>query len=110
MDFPGPDMRYFFPEVLQVVPTDDYKVYAYFNDGTIRLHDVRPLIKSGTVFSPLEDITFFKSKCTVINHTVAWDVGGNYDPEKCVDIDPFTVYNSPVVADPLEDHGPEITG
>ena len=31
------DKSKFWPKVLQVVPTDDYKVYAYFNDGSVRL-------------------------------------------------------------------------
>ena len=26
----------FFPEVLQVVPGEQYELYAYFNDGTVR--------------------------------------------------------------------------
>ena len=92
---------YFWPTVLQVVPTDDYKVYAYFNDGSVRLFDAKPLIKHGTVFEPLQDIQVFKSKLAVINDTVAWDMGGNRDPYKCVDLDPFVIFEQPAVADPL---------
>ena len=92
---------YFWPTVLQVVPTDDYKVYAYLNDGSVRLVDVRPLIKPGTVFEPLRDVPFFKSRLAVINDTVAWDMGGNRDPRRCVDLDPFTIFEQPPVADPL---------
>ena len=95
------DFTHFFPQVLQVVPTEDYKVYAYFNDGLIRLVDVKPLIKKDTVFEPLADIDFFKSKCAVINDTVAWDIGGNRDPSKCVDLDPLVIFELPDVNDPL---------
>ena len=95
------DKTQFFPVVVQVVPTDDYGVYAYFNDGSVRFFDVKPLIKPDTVFEPLEDIRFFKSKLTVINDTVAWDVGGNRDPRKCVDLDPLVIFNQPAIADPL---------
>lgn len=91
----------FWPKVLQVVPTDDWQIYAYFNDGAVRLFDVKPLIRKGTVFEPLSDILFFKSKATVINDTAAWDIGGGRDPRKCVDIDPFTLYEMPQVNDPL---------
>ena len=95
------DKTNFWPKVLQVVPTDDYKVYVYFNDGSVRLFDVKPLIKHGTVFEPLFDIEFFKSKLAIINETVAWDIGGNRNPQKCVDIDPFTIFEQPAVNDPL---------
>jgi len=91
----------FLPKVLQVVPTDDFKVYAYFNDGSVRLFDAKPLIVPNTVFEPLQDITFFKSKLAVINDTVAWDIGGNRDPRKCIDLDPLVIFEQPAVADPL---------
>jgi len=95
------DKNNFWPKVLQVVPTDDYCVYAYFNDGSVRLFDVKSLIKPGTIFEPLQDITFFKSKLAVINETVAWDIGGNRDPRKCIDLDPFVIFEQAPVADPL---------
>jgi hypothetical protein len=91
------DKTHFFPKVLQAVPADNYKVFAYMNDGSIRSVDIEPLIKAGTVFEPLKDINTFKSKLTVINDTVGWDLLGNRDPEKCVDIDPFSVFEAPVV-------------
>ena len=96
------DQRYFFPEVLQVVAGADFTVYAYMNDGSVRLYDAKPLLKSGTVFEQLMDEHVFRSKLAVINYTVAWDMGGNRDPEKCVDIDPFAVFAAPMVSDPLE--------
>ena len=77
----------FFPEVLQVVPGDNYTVYAYFNDGTVRCYDASELVM-GTV--------------TVMNGSLAWDLEGNRDATKCIDIDPFVLYESPVVKDPLE--------
>jgi len=95
------DKTEFWPAVVQVIPTDEYGVFAYFNDGSVRFFDVKPLIKPNTVFEPLEDINFFKSKLAVINDTVAWDVGGNRDPRTCIDLDPFVIFNQPAVADPL---------
>jgi len=98
----GLDFSRFYPFVLQVVPTDDYKIYSYFNDGSIRLFNVKPLIKPNTVFEPLIDIEFFKSRATIINGTAAWDITGNRDETACVDLDPLVLFNMPMVKDPLE--------
>jgi len=95
------DMKYFFPEVLQAVPSDDYKVFAYMNDGTVRRVDVKPLIQPDTVFWPLRDMDVFRSALTVMNDTVAWDLDGHRDPYRCIDIDPETIFNGPEVDDPL---------
>ena len=46
------DFSRFFPCVLQAVATDDFQVYVYFNDGSVRLLDAKPLLQPGTVFEP----------------------------------------------------------
>ena len=74
-----------FPAVVQALAGDNFTVYAYMRDGT----------------EPLRDETFFRERLTVLNDTVAWDISGNMDPTECIDIDPFTIAESPVVADPL---------
>ena len=95
--------EFLWPKVVKVVPGSDFHVYAYFNDGSVHDINVKPLIKPGTVFEPLGDREFFESKLAVINDTVAWDIGGNRNPEKCVDLDPFTIFETPAVADPLQE-------
>ncbi|WP_294160030.1 DUF2442 domain-containing protein [uncultured Selenomonas sp.] len=50
----------YIPEVVQVVPGEGYTVFAYFDDGSIHLYDVAPLVKDGTVFAPLKDLEFFR--------------------------------------------------
>ena len=92
----------FFPEVLQAVPGENYIVYAYFNDGTVRRYDASELIMGTGVFTRLRDRQVFADTMTVINGSVAWDLEGNRDATKCIDIDPFVLYESPVVKDPLE--------
>ncbi len=93
------------PSVLQTVPGENSTVYAYFNDGTIRLYDVKPLIAKGGIFAPLADEDFFRARLTVLNDTVAWDITGDRDESACIDIDPFTVYEAGIpVDDPLVDH------
>jgi len=96
------DRRYFYPKVLQAIATDDYIVYAYLNDGSIHLIDMKPFLKKDSVFEPLITLSTFKDKLTVINDTVAWDIVGNRDSSKCIDLDPFTIFNTPSVKDPLE--------
>lgn len=89
--------------VVQVKPTPDFKVYVYFSDGKIKLYDISPLLGKG-VFKQISDVNVFIEKCTVINETLAWDIGGDFDETKCLDIDPETIYSSGVdVADPLDE-------
>lgn len=79
------------PEIVQVVPMDDYKVYVYFEDGKIVCYDVCPMLEKGA-FAVLKDIQVFKDKCTILNDTLAWDIGGNRDTTACLDIDPYMLY------------------
>ena len=95
------DKRFFYPEVVQVLPADDFKIYAYLNDGSVRLYDAGPLLKKGTVFEPLMNVKVFKEKLTVINDTIAWDMTGDRDPCKCIDIDPLTIFENQPIPDPL---------
>ena len=92
------------PKVVQAVAGQNFSVYAYFHDGTVRLLDALRLIQNGGVFVPLQNSDFFRDRLTVINDTVAWDVDGNRDPSTCVDLDPCELYEScPIVEDPLKE-------
>ena len=88
---------------MQVVPGTKYQIYVYFDDGTIHLYDVAPLLKDGTVFEPLKDKQVFRKSLTVMNGTVAFDLTGAHDPYDCVDIAPEELYDGRVVKDPLEE-------
>ena len=59
------------PKVLQAVAGENFTVYLYFNDGSVRLYDAKPLLELGGVFDPFRDADFFKSRLTVLNDTVA---------------------------------------
>lgn len=91
-----------FPQVVQSVAGENFTVYAYMTDGTVRLYDAKPLIKRGGLFEKIADEAFFREKLTVMNDTIAWDITGNMDAEGCIDIDPFTIADCPEVSDPLE--------
>ena len=79
------------PDIIQVIPHEDYTVSVYFSDGKIVLYDVKPRLDK-EVFRPLKDMTVFMSACTIMNDTLAWDIVGNHDPTACIDIDPDTLY------------------
>lgn len=91
-----------FPEVVQAVAGENFTVYAYMKDGSIRLFDTKPLIEQGGVFEKLRDETFFSERLTVMNETVAWDLSGRHDPTNCIDIDPFTIAECPETEDILD--------
>lgn len=86
-------------EVIQVIPTDDYKVYVYMDDNTVRLYDAAPLIAKGGIFNKIKDIDIFKNACTILNDTLAWDLSGCMDGINCIDICPDTLRDCPEVQD-----------
>lgn len=90
------------PQISQVVSGENYKVYLYFTDGTVRLYDAKPLLERGGVFDKLKDSSFYNERMTVMNGTLAWDTSGTRDTTQCIDIDPVSLYEMcPVVKDPL---------
>jgi hypothetical protein len=88
-------------KIIQVKPNRDFTIHVYFDDGHIKLFDMKPLLNKG-VFKQISDIGSFLEKCTVMNDTLAWDLSGHFDPANCIDIDPETIYSTGVsVNDPL---------
>lgn len=79
------------PDIVQVVPHEDYTVSVYFCDGKIVLYDVKPKLNQG-VFQKLKDKSLFMNHCRIMNDTLAWDVTGTNDTAKCIDIDPDYLY------------------
>jgi hypothetical protein len=63
---------------------------------------MKPLIDKGGVFAQLSDAALFDNCLTVMGGTVAWDVAGDRDETRCIDLNPFNVYeNCEPVSDPL---------
>lgn len=89
-----------FPKIVQVVPTEEYTVYVYFEDGKIICYDVKPLLEK-EVFAALREIAFFKSSCTIMNGTFAWDVSGMRDNSECIDIDQDMLYELDTVVEKM---------
>ena len=88
----------YFPEVVQVIPHEDFTVSVYFSDGKIVLYDIKPYLHT-EVFSKVSDVNIFMGTCTILNDTLAWDIAGNRDESKCIDIDPDTLYSLPESAE-----------
>ena len=80
-----------FHSVVQVIPYEDYKVYVYVEDGKIVCYDAKPLLAK-KVFEPLKNLDFFMNACTILNDTLAWDLSGDRDTTRCLDIDPDMLY------------------
>jgi hypothetical protein len=80
------------PDIVQVLPTKNYTVYVFFDNGEIKEFSLKEDIEKGGIFEVLKDINFFMERCTVMNHTLAWDVTGTRDNTKCIDICPDTIY------------------
>ncbi|HCM24997.1 MAG: hypothetical protein A2Z99_02945 [Treponema sp. GWB1_62_6] len=90
-------------EIVQVLPLENFDLILYFVDGRIKKYNISHLVGKG-VFSVLADPEFYRSRCTIMNHTVAWDISGQYDPSTCIDLDPEVLYRDGVdVKDPLEE-------
>ncbi len=85
------------PEIVQVIPTENYTVYLYYSDGNVREYNARPLIQKGGVFEKLKHLNMFINTCTIMNGTLAWDIGGDHNEWKCIDICPDTLYKCPIV-------------
>ena len=79
------------PDIVQVVPHEDYTVTVYFCDGKIVIYNAAPKLDQG-VFERLKDVSFFMNNCKIMNDTLAWDLTGKNDPFECVDIDPDYLY------------------
>ena len=84
----------YFPEIVQVIPHEDFTVSVYFSDGKIVLYDIKPFLHQ-EVFSKLSDIDVFMVSCTILNDTLAWDIAGNRNEIECIDIAPDTLYSLP---------------
>lgn len=92
----------YFPIVVQVIPTKDFTVYLYFDNGSIKLYDAKEIVTKG-VFKPLSDINLFMDTCTVLNKTLAWSLDKSYDKTTCLDLDSTVLYETSVnVNEPIE--------
>lgn len=72
--------------VKDVIPSDDYTLYIWFDNGEQGTLDMKPFLDFG-VFQRLKDRDAFR-QVRVAFDTIEWDAGVDLDPEfvyeKCV--------------------------
>ncbi|MBQ0142450.1 MAG: DUF2442 domain-containing protein [Prevotellaceae bacterium] len=68
-----------FLEVIKAEYIDGYRLQLFFNNGEVRVADLRPSLK-GEVFEPLHDIEMFK-RFTINFNTVVWENEVDFAPE-----------------------------
>ena len=86
----------FKPKLFQVYPTDEYKVYLYYDNGEIKLYDCSWILKETGVFTKIHDIAMFRELCTIMNGTLAFDISLARAPYCCIDICPDTIYEDSI--------------
>lgn len=82
-------------EVIKVKPLNNYHVIVKFEDGVVKDYDTSTLLKLKSC-ECLKDIEFFKSKCCIINGTLAWGLTDPVNEYNCIDLDPREVYKNGV--------------
>jgi hypothetical protein len=68
-----------YPSVKAVSPSADYQLRLMFDNGEMRVFDVKPYLQAG-IFVALHDQTLFNSVCVSFD-TVAWANGADLCPE-----------------------------
>ncbi len=67
--------------ILDVEVIKDFILKLEFDDGTVKIVDVKPLL-TGPVFKPLKDPAFFaKVSIDPLAQTVVWPNGADFAPE-----------------------------
>lgn len=93
----------YYPLVTQVIPHEDYTVDVSFSDGKTVTVNMLPQIVAGkqknNLFARIADINNFMGRCTIINDTLAWDIGGKKDAWNSIDIDPISLWKLPETAE-----------
>ena len=84
------------PVLYQVLPTDDFKVYLYYDNGEIKLYDCDFIFTGSKIFDKIKDISEFKRLCTIMNKTLAFDISEIRDNSNCIDICPDTIYKDSI--------------
>lgn len=75
----------FIPHVIEAEYIKDYMIRLKFNDGSIRIVDLKHYVDRGGVFSMLSDKKFFKKFFIDLN-TLCWPNGADIAPERLYEI------------------------
>ena len=91
--------------ITSVTANDDFTLTIGFDNGEIRLYDMRPFLKKGTVFEPFMKLENFRRVYVDDTHSIAWDIDPTVDSNKVwknkVDLCPDGCYLDSVPVDNL---------
>ncbi len=66
-------------KIIGVVPNDNFTLTLRFDNGEVRLYDVAPLLRPGTVFAPFRDPENFRRVYLDEQHSISWDIDPTID-------------------------------
>lgn len=87
------------PTLYQVVPTDDFKVYLYYDNGEIKVYNCDFILTEGSAYDKIKNIENFKGLCTIMGKTLAFDISEVRDPYTCIDFCPDLLYQDSTKAE-----------
>ena len=67
------------PEVVDVKPNEDYTLTVTFDNGEVKIFDIKPYLDKG-IFRALKNPVYFKT-VTVIAGTVSWNDKQDFCPD-----------------------------
>ena len=83
-------------KIVAVRPNADFTLILTFDNGEVRIYDVKPLLQPGTVFAPFRERENFERVYLDDDHCVSWDIDPNVDSSVVwsnkVDISPDSCY------------------
>lgn len=59
------------PDAVKVIANDDYTLTVTFENGEVKIFDVKPFLNDG-VFVELRNLAYFKT-VKILNGTVSWN-------------------------------------
>lgn len=74
----------YLPRVIDFEYHSEYKLIIYFDDGKVKLVDLKPHLW-GEVFEPLKDLREFK-RIKIRHHTITWAGDIDFAPETLYEI------------------------
>lgn len=75
----------FIPHIVEAEYVKGYRIKAKFNDGSVKMLNLKPYVERGGVFSELKDKEYFKRFFIDLN-TICWPNGADVAPERLYEI------------------------
>ena len=86
----------YIPQIYMAALAGGKKVDCYFTNGEVKRYDVNRAIRLRGVFAPLKNQKVFNRAVMVMDGVLAFDIAGDRDPYKMVDICADVIYTDGV--------------